>query len=314
MDGIVRIPALVETVAAAGMPACAVTEQSNLFSLVKFYRGAQNSGIKPIIGVDLWVCGDEGLEQPSRLVMLCQSEVGFRSLSRLITRSYSEGQVRGVPMVRHEWLDGNVDGLIALSAGVAGDVGQMIVADRAADAQTRLEKWLKLFPDRYYLELQRIGREGEELCIHASVELATRVGVPVVATNDVRFIAVDDFEAHEARVCIHEGRTLDDPRRPKTYSAQQYLRTPEEMSELFDDLPEAIENSVEIARRCNVELELGKDFLPEFPLPEGVDLDEHLIDQSRNGLVTRFETDIDVGAEFSAEHRSIYNQRLEREL
>jgi DNA polymerase-3 subunit alpha len=314
VDGIVRIPALVETVAAAGMPACAVTEQSNLFSLVKFYRGAQNSGIKPIIGVDLWVCGDEGLEQPSRLVMLCQSEVGFRSLSRLITRSYSEGQVRGVPMVRHEWLDGNVDGLIALSAGVAGDVGQMIVADRAADAQIRLEKWLKLFPDRYYLELQRIGREGEELCIHASVDLATRVGVPVVATNDVRFIAVDDFEAHEARVCIHEGRTLDDPRRPKTYSAQQYLRTPEEMSELFDDLPEAIENSVEIARRCNVELELGKDFLPEFPLPEGVDLDEHLIDQSRNGLVTRFETDIDVGAEFSAEHRSIYNQRLEREL
>ena len=119
MDGIVRVPALVEAVAAAGMPACAVTEQSNLFSLVKFYRGAQNSGVKPIIGVDLWVCGDEGLEQPSRLVVLCQSEIGFRSLSRLITRSYSEGQVRGVPMVRHEWLDGNVDGLIALSAGVA---------------------------------------------------------------------------------------------------------------------------------------------------------------------------------------------------
>jgi len=314
VDGIVRVPALIEALAAAGMPACAVTEQSNLFSLVKFYRGAQNFGVKPIVGVDLWVCGDAGLEQPSRLVVLCQSEIGFRSLSRLITRSYSEGQVRGVPMVRHEWLDGNVEGLIALSAGVAGDVGQMIIADRAADAQRRLERWLALFPDRYYLELQRTGREGEELYIHACVDLATKLGVPVVATNDVRFIAPEDFEAHEARVCIHEGRTLTDPRRPKTYTEQQYLRTPQEMSELFDDLPEAIENSVEIARRCNVELELGKDFLPEFPLPEGVDLDEHLIDEARTGLVKRFETDIGASGEFSAEHRRSYDQRLEREL
>ena len=314
VDGIVRIPALIEALVAAEMPACAVTEQSNLFSLVKFYRGAQNSGVKPIVGVDLWVCGDAGLEQPSRLVVLCQSEVGFRSLSRLITRSYSEGQVRGVPMVRHEWLDGNVEGLIALSAGVAGDVGQMIIADRGADAQTRLQRWLALFPDRYYLELQRTGREGEELYIHACVDLATRSGVPVVATNDVRFIVPEDFEAHEARVCIHEGRTLTDPRRPRTYSAQQYLRTPQEMSELFDDLPEAIENSVEIARRCNVELELGKDFLPEFPLPEGVDLNEHLIDEARAGLVKRFEADIAASEEFSAEYRRSYDQRLEREL
>ena len=314
VDAIVRVPALVEAVAGAGMPACAVTEQSNLFSLVKFYRGAQNAGVKPIVGVDLWMCADEELEQPSRLVLLCQTEIGFRSLSRLITRSYSEGQVRGVPMVRHPWLAGNVDGLIALSAGVAGDVGQMIIAGRTADAECRLKKWLRLFPDRYYLELQRIGREAEELYIHASVDLATRVGVPLVATNDVRFIDAEDFEAHEARVCIHEGRTLADPRRPRTYTAQQYLRTPEEMTALFDDLPEAIENSVEIARRCNLTLELEKDFLPEFPLPEGIDRDDHLIDQSRAGLVKRFATDIGAGEEISAEHRRTYDQRLEREL
>jgi DNA polymerase-3 subunit alpha len=314
VDGIVRVPALMEALAAAGMPACAVTEQSNLFSLVKFYRGAQKAGIKPIVGVDLWVCGDEGPEKPSRLVLLCQTDVGFRSLSRLITRSYAEGQVRGVPMVRHEWLAGNVDGLIALSAGVAGDVGQMLIADRVADAERLLNKWLGLFPDRYYLELQRIGREAEELYIQASVDLATRLRVPVVATNDVRFIAAEDFEAHEARVCIHEGRTLADPRRPKAYSPQQYLRTPEEMSELFDDLPEAIDNSVEIARRCNVELQLGKDFLPEFPLPEGIDRDDYLIDQSRAGLVKRLGSDVVACEDISTEHRRTYDQRLEREL
>ena len=313
-DGIVRIPALVEAVAAAGMPACAVTEQSNLFSLVKFYRAAQAAGIKPIIGVDLWMFGDEVLDQPSRLVLLCRTGAGFRSLSRLITRSFSEGQVRGVPMLRHDWLEGNVDGLIALSAGVAGDVGQLLIADRARDAERRLNRWLALFADRYYIELQRIGREAEEHYIQASADLASRLSVPVVATNDVRFIETEDFEAHEARVCIHEGRTLADPRRPRAYSPHQYLRTPEEMSKLFDDLPEAIENSVEIARRCNVELELGKDFLPEFPLPEGTDLDGYLVDQSRAGLAKRFDTDARTSVEISPDRRHVYQQRIAHEL
>jgi DNA polymerase-3 subunit alpha len=314
VDGIVRVPALVEAVAAAGMPACAVTEQSNLFSLVKFYRAAQAAGVKPIIGVDLWISGDELLDQPTRLVLLCQNGVGFRSLSRLITRSYSEGQVRGVPMLRPEWLEGNVDGLIALSAGVSGDVGQMLITDRVHDAERRLEKWLALFPDRYYIELQRIGRDAEERYLEIAVDLASRRGIPVVATNDVRFIETQDFEAHEARVCIHEGRTLADPRRPKVYTPQQYLRTPQEMSELFEDLPEAIENSVEIARRCNVELELGKDFLPEFPLPDGTDLNSYLVDQSRTGLTRRFGTRASASGDLSTDSRRIYEQRLDSEL
>jgi len=314
VDGIVRIPALVEAVAAAGMPACAITEQSNLFSLVKFYRAAQAAGIKPIIGVDLWMCADEVLDQPSRLVLLCRTGAGFRALSMLITRSFSEGQVRGVPMLRHDWLEGSVDGLIALSAGVAGDVGQLLIADRPRDAERRLNRWRALFSDRYYIELQRIGREAEEHYIQASVDLASRLSVPVVATNDVRFIETEDFEAHEARVCIHEGRTLTDPRRPRAYSPQQYLRTPEEMSELFGDLPEAIENSVEIARRCNVELELGKDFLPEFPLPEGTDLDGYLVDQSRAGLAKRLDKHAPASAENAPDSSLVYEQRLEHEL
>jgi DNA polymerase-3 subunit alpha len=314
VDGIVRVPALVKAVAAAGMPACAVTEQSNLFSLVKFYRAAQSAGIKPIIGVDLWVGGDDVLDQPSRLVLLCQSATGFRSLSRLITRSYSEGQLRGVPMVQYDWLDGNVNGLIALSAGISGDVGQFLMADRVRDAEQRLDRWLALFPDRYYLELQRIGRNEDEQYVELAANLASRREVPVVATNDVRFIEPQDFEAHEARVCIHDGRTLADPRRPRVYSREQYLRTPQEMWDLFGDLPEAIENSVEIARRCNVELELGKDFLPEFPLPEGTDRDTFLVEQARSGLARRLSAIKSVSDSSLPESHSEYEQRLDNEL
>jgi DNA polymerase-3 subunit alpha len=311
VDGIVRIPALMDALVAAEMPACAVTEQSNLFSLVKFYRAAQAAGVKPIVGVDAWMCPDEVLDQPSRLVLLCQSGDGFRSLSRLITRSYSEGQVRGVPMLRHDWLEGNVEGLMALSAGVAGDLGQLFGADRARDAERRLERWLALFPDRYYIELQRIGREAEEHFIQRSLDIAAKLGVPVVATNDVRFVAADDFEAHEARVCIHEGRALADPRRPRDFNPQQYLRSPQEMCELFEDIPEAIDNSIEIARRCNVELELGRDFLPDFPVPGGADPDSYLVEQSRAGLERRLSNDIHVGG---ADDTQAYEQRLEREL
>ncbi|MCK5366242.1 MAG: DNA polymerase III subunit alpha, partial [Gammaproteobacteria bacterium] len=185
---------------------------------------------------------------------------------------------------------------------------------RARDAERRLMRWLTLFPDRYYIELQRIGREAEEHHIQTSVDFAARLSVPVVATNDVRFIDSEDFEAHEARVCIHEGRILGDPRRSRAYSSQQYLRTPAQMSALFHDIPEAIENSVEIARRCNVELELGKDFLPEYPLPEGADLDRYLIEESRSGLQKRFDSGVLASTESSSDSRRVYEQRLAREL
>ncbi len=314
VDGFVRIPALVERLASTGMPSCAVTEQSNLFSLVKFYRASLSAGIKPIIGVDLWISEDEELDQPSRLVVLCQNNVGFRSLCRLVTRSYYEGQVRGVPMLKSEWLEGNVNGLIALSGGVAGDFGQLLVAGRTDLAKQRLKKWSALFPDRYYIELQRTSRESEEFYIQAAIGLASSLNVPVVATNDVRFLSSEDFEAHEARVCIHSGRVLGDPRRPKLYSEQQYLRTHDEMVALFEDLPEAIENSVEIALRCNVELDLGRDLLPEFPIPAGTNLDGHLIEQSRAGLDKRMIRITKTISDNVSELRTRYEQRLQLEL
>nr|AQQ74531.1 hypothetical protein [uncultured bacterium] len=307
VDGIVRVKPLVHAVAEAGMPAVAVTDQSNLFALVKFYRAALEAGIKPIAGVDLFVEDGDGRQRPSRIVLLCQDRGGYLNLTRLISRAYVEGQRHGVPMVRREWLDGETAGLIALT-GQQGEIGRALEAGQPERARAALDVWRNLFPDRLYLELQRTGRPGEEEFIHHAVELALGHGAPVVATNDVRFIRRDQFEAHEARVCIHEGRTLGDPRRPRHYSEQQYLRTPAEMAELFSDIPEAIENTVEIARRCSLQLSLGTNVLPDFPLPAGVTLESHFAGEARAGLERRLARLV------STIDRQDYDRRLAHEI
>lgn len=314
VDGIVRIEPLIEAAAEAGMPAVAVTDQCNLFAMVKFYRAAQARGIKPIIGVELWVQGDtaadsRGASPLHRLVLLCQNDAGYRNLTRLVSRSYTEGQQRGIPIVHKDWITGSSEGLIALSGGLMGDIGQALLSRQQAPAESLLAAWQALFPNRFYLELQRTGRAGEEDYIHAAVDLALATGTPVVATNDVRFLKADEHEAHEVRVCIHEGRLLADPRRPRQYSAQQYLRSPAEMAELFADIPEAIENSVRIAERCNLELRLGQNYLPDFPLPAGVDLAEHLRQQAKLGLEGRLSTHPPEAGDAAA-----YYQRLATEL
>ena len=267
-DSVIRVPELMQAVKQAGMPAVGLTDQGNLFALIKFYEAAQEAGLKPIVGADLRVReGDNG--EAALITLLCCDHAGYLNLSSLITRSYLEGQKRGQPLLEREWLTGRSSGLIALSGGREGDVGRALLSGREAEAHARLAAWRSLFPDRFYMELQRTGRDQEAEYLEAAVRMAAATGVPVVATNDVRFIAADDFEAHEARTCIQAGRVLDDPRRPRLYSDQQYLKTPAEMAELFSDFPEALENSVEIARRCNLHLELGKNYLPAFPVPAG---------------------------------------------
>ncbi len=313
VDGLIRIKPLAQVIAQAGMPAVAVTDQSNLFAMVKFYRAAMAAGIKPIIGVDLWVHNQELASRASRLVLLCQDTVGYHNLTELISRSYLEGQQHGRPMIEFDWLNGCTDGLIALSGGREGELGQYLLNDKFDEAKSRSLLWQKLFPDRFYLELQRTGREGEAAYIHQAVELAITEQLPVVASNDTHFLQRNDFEAHEARVCITEGRTLDDPRRPHRFSDQQYLRTPQEMIELFQDLPEAIENTVEIAKRCNLELTLGKNVLPEYPVPDGMSVNEYLASEARKGLEKRL---VSITTHNSAivEQQQTYVDRLELEL
>ncbi len=315
VDGLLRVKPMVQAVAADGGLAMGLTDQSNLFAAVKFYKAALAAGIKPILGCDLLIRARQPDEPPARLTLLCQDRSGYLNLSRLISRAYIEGQHGGVPMIERDWLnEDNCRGLIALSGAREGDVGMALLAGHAEQAETLAAEWARLFPDRYYLELVRTGREGEDEVIEGSVALAARLGLPVVATNDVRFLAEEDFEAHEARVCIHDGYTLDDRSRPRRYSPQQYLRSQEEMCELFADLPEALENSVEIARRCNLELKMGTYYLPDFPVPEGMTLDEYFRQQAREGLAERIPYLIDPDDPEAGEKRRRYEERLETEL
>ena len=318
VDSTVRIGALMDRCRAMGMPAIALTDQSNLFGLVKFYRKAIAAGIKPVIGCDLRLYNDDEPDRPFKLLLLCQDNAGYRNLSRIITRSFLEGQVRGQPMVHREWLDrADCEGLIALSGGLHGDIGHALYANHRRQAKRRLDAWRKLFPDRFYLELTRTGRAGEEDCVRSSLALASESGTPVVATNDVRFLDADDFQAHEARVCIHAGRTLADTDRPRLYSNQQYLRSPDEMAALFADIPEALENSVEIARRCNLDLTLGQSVLPAFPVPEGQNEGAFLEAEARRGLdaaLERIFTTRGIAEKERAIFAAPYRERLETEL
>jgi len=290
VDGLVRIKALVKAAADAGMPAVALTDQCNLFALVKFYQAALAAGVKPLVGVDAWVRDEEDANKPYRMLLLVQNRQGYLNLTRLVSRSYREGQHLGRPMLHRDWLNHDTSaGLIALSGARHGEVERALLAGNRMLAEDRLGHWRQIFGDRFYMELQRTGRELEEKSLHASVDLASRTGTPVVATNDVRFLSAEDYEAHEVRVCIHEGRILDDPRRPRVFSTQQYFRSGKEMQSLFSDIPEALENSVEIARRCNLELTLGNNYLPDFPIPDGTTVDAYLSQVSFEGLEKRLE-------------------------
>ncbi len=315
VDGIVRIPALMAAVAAARMPAIALTDQSNLFAMVKFYKEALAAGVKPLIGVDAWIREPGERVPPSRIVFLCQSLAGYRNLTRLVTRSFLEGQKRGVPMLERAWLEpATLEGLIVLSGAAEGDIGQALARGNAEEAERCLVRWQSACSDRFYLEVQRTGRDGEALYTEAVLELASARGVPAVATHDVRFLTRAEFEAHEARVCIREGTLLDDASRRRRYSEEQYLKTPAEMTELFADVPALIENSVEIAKRCSLEIKLGASMLPAYPVPAGGTTEENFLrGEAQGGLARRLEEAPSLrGAE--ARDREQYEARLDLEL
>ena len=313
VDGISRIGSLIERTKALGMPAVAITDSANLFCMVRFYRAAVAAGVKPIVGVDLPIRGTSGDAADGVLTLLAMDRSGYRQLARLLTRCYMAERSTGVPVADRTWVGECADGVIAISPGPAGDVGRALLHGSAGEAECRAGTWASIFADRFYLGVQRTGRSEDAPCLESTVDLAIAMGLPVVAGNDVRFLQRDDFEAHEARVCIHEGRILADPRRPRMYSEEQYLKSPQEMAALFEDLPEALENAVEIARRCTVTVELGGSHLPEFPVPEGHDLDEWFAERSRDGLARRLDRSRQGGAAPGGADAD-YRQRLEGEL
>ncbi|MCR4298522.1 MAG: DNA polymerase III subunit alpha [Gallionella sp.] len=286
-DGMVRVDEAVSAAHGDGMPAMALTDLNNVFGLVKFYKAARGKGLKPIVGCDVFVSNDADRDRPHRLLLLCRSREGYLLLCRLLSRAYLENQHRGRAELRREWFHEGTAGLIALSGAHLGDVGCALLSGNAKQAKQFAQEWAGLFNNRYYLEVQRAGFADEEHHLHAAAQLAAKLGLPVVATHPVQFLKAEDFKAHEARVCISEGYVLNDKRRAKKFTAQQYFKTQAEMAELFADLPEALQNSVEIARRCNLSLVLDKPCLPDFPTPGEQGLDDYLREQAVLGLQQR---------------------------
>ena len=312
MDGLNKVKPILGKVAALGMPAVAITDQMNMCGLVKFYSEAHNLGIKPIIGTDFWVTNEVFGDEPFRLTLIAMNNEGYKNITILISKAYLRGHLSHRAVIDQEWLAEHSEGVIVLSGAQHGDVGVGLMKNNAKILDSALEFYQTHFPDRFYLELIRTGRQGEEDYLHLAVELAEQRDLPVVATNEVCFIDREGFDAHEIRVCIHDGYTLDDNRRPKRYSDQQYLRTAEEMAELFSDIPEAIENTVEIAKRCNVTVRLNEYFLPQFPTG-GMTTEDFLVKVSEEGLEERLEF-LFPDEEVRKAKRPEYDDRLRIEL
>jgi len=312
-DGMVRVGEAVAAAKRDTMPALALTDLNNYFGLVKFYKAARDKGVKPIVGCDIYITNDADPERPFRLLLLCQSTKGYLLLCRLLSRAFLENQHRGRAELRREWLHHDNSGLIALSGAHLGDVGSAILSGNSVLAQKFAQEWAALFNNRYYIEVQRVGHADEEHYIHDAIKLAAELGLPVVATHPVQFLSAEDFKAHEARVCIAEGYVLNDKRRIKVFTEQQYFKTQAEMVELFGDLPEAVQNSVEIARRCNLSLILGKPCLPDFPTPNDETLDEFLRAESVRGLGIRMAQLYQDETE-RATKLPEYNERLDFEI
>ncbi|WP_269267721.1 DNA polymerase III subunit alpha [Vibrio cholerae] len=312
VDGLSKVPPLVKKVAAMGMPAMALTDFTNLCGLVKFYSTAHNCGVKPIIGADFTLQSEEFGDELTKLTLLAKNNVGYKNLTLLISKAYLRGHVQHQPVIDKAWLVEHAEGLIVFSGGKSGEVGRALLKGNQQQVERCIEFYQTHFADHFYLELIRTGRADEESYLHFALDVAEQYDLPVVATNEVVFITEESFEAHEIRVAIHDGYTLEDPRRPKNYSPKQYLRSEAEMCELFADIPEALANSVEIAKRCNVTVRLGEYFLPNFPTG-GMAIEDFLVMKSREGLEERLEF-LFPDPEVRAKRRPEYDERLQVEL
>jgi len=303
-NSLIRIPKLVSQVKALGMSAIALTDNDNLFAAVKLYKEAKGEGIKPIFGAELVLKGEE---QNTAFLLLCQNHQGYLNLSGLISLSYLQDQAIDEVSITAEQLTKHHHGLILIALPVRSDVAQHLINNQIPEANQQAEVWKGIFGDRFYLGVQRTGRTHDERHLHLCIELGLALDIPLVATNDVEFLKKQDFDAHEARICISQGGLLDDARRKKHYHAEQYLKSGEEMSDLFFDVPEVIVNSVEIAKRCNVHFELyKKNYLPDFPIPEGLNISQFLTQESELGLGGRLQgLDVD---------HQVYDDRLAFEL
>jgi DNA polymerase-3 subunit alpha len=287
-DGIVRLDDAVKAAKSGGMPALGVSDLMNLFGIVKHYKACREAGIKPIVGIDAWVENPDERDAPFRVLLICKNRAGYGRLCDLLSNAFRNNQYRGRAELKKEWLtEGDNSPLICLSGAALGEIGQLLIGGQYDAALAAARWWADTFPDSFYLELQRTGFPSAEPSLQGHLDLASDLDLPVVATHPVQFMDRDDYKAHEARVCIAEGNMVSDKRRPRLFTEEQYFKSAAEMAELFAEIPEALLNSVVIAERCNLTIVLGKNYLPDFPTPEGMTLDDFLIFEAKRGLEER---------------------------
>jgi DNA polymerase III subunit alpha len=292
VDGLVRLDDVIAAAAKDQQPALAISDLANLFGMVKFYKAARGKGIKPIVGCDVWITNESNRDKPSRLLLLVKNRHGYLQLCELLSQAWLTNQWKGRAEIRAQWLqalseNGAENGLIALSGSQFGDIGIALENANLALAEQCARQWAQIFPGSFYIEIQRSGHPGAENLLRQHLVLAAKLGLPVVATHPVQFLSPDEFVAHEARTCIAEGEILGNARRVKRFNQQQSFKTRQEMETLFADLPVALQNTVEVAKRCNLTLELGKPKLPNFPTPPGMTIDEFLVAETQAGLEKR---------------------------
>ncbi|HOM14551.1 MAG TPA: DNA polymerase III subunit alpha, partial [Rubrivivax sp.] len=323
VDGTVRIDDAAAAARADRQPALAITDLDNLFGAVKFYKACRRKGVKPLVGADVWMeplaqapalFGFDASERaPSRLLLLVRNEAGYHNLCELLARGWTTNAQRGQAQLRWDWLAELGAGLIALAGADLGAVGMALLAGDGERARLIARRLAELFPRSFYVELQRGGQPQHEAHVRAAVALAAELALPVVATHPIQFLAADDFEAHEARVCIAEGETLVNPRRVRRFTPEQHFKSAAQMCELFADVPSALANTLEIARRCNLTLVLDQPRLPDFPTPDGMPIDAYFRAAAFAGLERRLEALYADAAQRDAE-RPRYVERLEFEL
>ncbi|TLU76622.1 DNA polymerase III subunit alpha [Mannheimia varigena] len=311
INGLAKVKSLVKAAVANNMVAMGLTDFTNFCGLVKFYGEALGSGIKPIIGADVYVKSDTGGDDYFELTLLAKNNIGYHNITQILSKAYQQGYIE-FPMVEREWLAELNEGIIVLSGGRMGDVGKALLKENLSEAAEKLAFYQQYYPNHFYMSVCRTGRADEERYIKQAVEFSQKNAIPLVAVNDVVFLKEDDFDAHEIRVAIHDSYTLDDPKRPKKYSPKQYFRTEEEMCKLFADLPSALANTVEIAKRCSVTVRLGEYFLPNFPTGE-LSTEDFLVKKSREGLEERLEF-LFPDPEERVNKRAVYDERLQVEL
>ncbi|MBQ9258888.1 MAG: DNA polymerase III subunit alpha [Neisseriaceae bacterium] len=304
-DGTIRVPEAVDFAEKQGFPALALTDAMNMFAAVKFYKECRKKGIVPIFGVDCLMTPSNDKEEPTRLLLLAKNHNGYLRLCELLTAAYTDENRFDDAQISWQMLE-NADrsGLICLSGGIHSEIAGYLLKDKFDLAVQSAQQLAALFPDAFYLELQQLPdysgnfTQQENQRFHeinqqyktvfsGCLKLAGELDLPPVATHPAQFMTADDFVAHETRVCIASGDALADPKRIRHFHPSQYFLSFDEIQTLFKDIPEAIENTVEIAKRCATEIDLGHHYLPLFPTPDGVSLDNFLRQQANDGLQER---------------------------